>query len=49
MHWIDSIQPTPPVVAGYYRDQAHTLVKINLVNIEQEKRSGNLHYMLSLR
>ncbi len=40
MHWIDSIQPTPPVVAGIFTERSGrtSLVKINLVNIEQEKK-----------
>jgi hypothetical protein len=40
MHWIDSTQPTPPVVAGIFTEKSGSAsrVKINLVNIEQEKK-----------
>lgn len=39
MHWIDSTQPTPPIVAGVTIEKTSnlSLIKLNLVNVEREK------------
>ncbi len=39
MHWIDSTQPTPPIIAEIYSEKTGNLsqIKINLVNAEREK------------